>query len=69
MSEKKECAETSEKMPFVTFKKTWKLFGVIAFSVTKTISQEELIENISQKVLDKINAELSQKFAQPPRNQ
>lgn len=69
MSEKKEAAEASEKIPFVTFKKTWKLFGFLSFSIVKTISEQELIEDVSQKVLDKINAELNQKFASPPRKQ
>jgi hypothetical protein len=69
MSEKKETAETSEKTSFVTFKKTWKLFGFFSFSIVKTISEQELIDDVSQKVLDKINAELNQRFAPPPRKQ
>lgn len=57
----------AEKKPFVTFIKTWKLFGFLSFSVTQTVSRRELIEDVSREVLDKINAEIQQKFTQPPR--
>ena len=70
LSKHENLAEPSgEKSHFLIFKKTWKLFGFISFSIIRTVNEEEFSDTISQKVLDKINAELNQKFAQPPRNQ
>jgi hypothetical protein len=67
MSESEKVPEVPEKQPFVTFRKTWKLFGFFSFSVTKTVTQQELIDDVSRKVLDEINAEMDKRFAPPPR--
>jgi hypothetical protein len=51
------------------YKKTWKLFGITVWSVTKTLDKSSFREQIKNEVLNEVNADLDKMFTspQPPK--